>query len=188
MIEMAGVGLMVEVVAHELARASESALKALESLKGKEVPEKLRAQFSSLQAEMKSISKRVRVLDPLSISGRQRAEVFVLEDLVRETCDAHEAGTARISQDKSRQSKLCPTSEGSYRPNQIRLGWRAKPARRREFRSRIINGKARGFAREVAVKMATYPFCFPALCCGLLSLFPLSNDQRVDFASTGIRF
>jgi len=90
LIEMAGVGLMVEVVAHELARASESALKALESLKGKEVPEKLRAQFSTLQAEMKSISKRVRVLDPLSISGRQRAEVFVLEDLVRETCDAHE--------------------------------------------------------------------------------------------------
>jgi len=26
----------------------------------------------------------------LSISGRQRAEIFVLEDLVRETCDAHE--------------------------------------------------------------------------------------------------
>lgn len=90
LIEMAGVGLMVEVVAHELARASESALKALESLKGKEVPEKLRAQFSTLQAEMKSISKRVRVLDPLSISGRQRAEIFALEELVRETCDAHE--------------------------------------------------------------------------------------------------
>ena len=90
LIEMAGVGLMVEVVAHELARASESALKALESLKGKEVPEKLRAQFATLQAEMKSISKRVRVLDPLSISGRQRAEIFALEELVRETCDAHE--------------------------------------------------------------------------------------------------
>jgi C4-dicarboxylate-specific signal transduction histidine kinase len=66
------------------------ALKALESLKGKEVPEKLRAQFSTLQAEMKSISKRVRVLDPLSISGRQCAEIFALEELVRETCDAHE--------------------------------------------------------------------------------------------------
>lgn len=91
LIEMAGVGLMVEVVAHELARASESALKALESLKGKEVPEKLRAQFVTLQAEMKTISKRVRVLDPLSISGRQRAEIFALEELVRDTCEAHES-------------------------------------------------------------------------------------------------
>src|SRR3546814_6329283 len=51
MIEMAGVGLMVEVVAHELARASENALKALASLKGKDVPERLRAHFATLQAE-----------------------------------------------------------------------------------------------------------------------------------------
>ncbi|WP_342629719.1 sensor histidine kinase [Nguyenibacter vanlangensis] len=91
MVEMAGVGLMVEVVAHELARASENALKALAGLKGKDVPTNLRAHFNSLQAEMKSVSKRVRVLDPLSVSGRQRTEIFSLNELIRETFEAHEA-------------------------------------------------------------------------------------------------
>lgn len=91
MVEMAGVGLMVEVVAHELARASENALKALASLKGKDIPERLRSHFNTLQAEMKSVSKRVRVLDPLSVSGRQRTEVFSLNDLVADAVEAHQA-------------------------------------------------------------------------------------------------
>lgn len=95
MIEMAGVGLMVEVVAHELARASENALKALASLKGKDVPERLRAHFSTLQAEMKSVSKRVRILDPLSVSGRQRTEIFTLDELIADTVEAHEGQFGR---------------------------------------------------------------------------------------------
>jgi signal transduction histidine kinase len=40
---------------------------------------------------MKSLSKRVRVLDPMSVSGRQTAETFDLQLLVEETLDAHEA-------------------------------------------------------------------------------------------------
>lgn len=91
MVEMAGVGLMVEVVAHELARASENALKALANLKGSDVPERLRSYFNTLQAEMKSVSKRVRVLDPLSVSGRQRTELFALDEAIRDAVDAHEA-------------------------------------------------------------------------------------------------
>lgn len=90
MIEMAGVGLMIEVVAHELARASENALENLERLEKKTVPDELRATLESLRAQMKSLSKRVRILDPLSISGRQRLEVFNVEELLRDTLDAHE--------------------------------------------------------------------------------------------------
>lgn len=95
MIEMAGVGLMVEVVAHELARASENALENLEALKKKGVPEEVKSLLESLRAEMKSLSKRVRILDPLSISGRQRSEVFNLDDLIRETLEAHEGQFGR---------------------------------------------------------------------------------------------
>lgn len=91
MVEMAGVGLMVEVVAHELARASENSLKALEKLGGDDVPARLRAHLSTLKSEMKSISKRVRILDPLSVSGRQRQESFALDALLREIMAAHEA-------------------------------------------------------------------------------------------------
>lgn len=91
MIDMAGVGLMVEVVAHELARASENALKALDHLRSKDVPDSLRAHFNTLKAELKSISKRVRILDPMSVSGRQRTEAFALDELIRDTVEAHDA-------------------------------------------------------------------------------------------------
>jgi signal transduction histidine kinase len=97
MVEMAGVGLMVEVVAHELARASENALKVLAKLKGKDVPDQLRSYFNTLQAEMKSVSKRVRVLDPLSVSGRQRTEIFALDEVIRDAIEAHEAQFKRHS-------------------------------------------------------------------------------------------
>lgn len=90
MIEMAGVGLMIEVVAHELARASENALENLERLAKKSIPEELKGTLESLRAQMKSLSKRVRILDPLSVSGRQRVEVFNLDELLRETLEAHE--------------------------------------------------------------------------------------------------
>lgn len=90
MIEMAGVGLMVEVVAHELARASENALENLEALRGKNVPDEVRKKLESLRAQMKSLSKRVRILDPMSVTGRQRSESFSLGDLVKQTLEAHE--------------------------------------------------------------------------------------------------
>jgi signal transduction histidine kinase len=91
MVDMAGVGLMVEVVAHELARSSESALKALDRLKGTTVPEHLRGHLNTLRAEMKSLNKRIRILDPLSISGRQRKETFSLNELIEDTIEAHRA-------------------------------------------------------------------------------------------------
>jgi len=95
MIEMAGVGLMVEVVAHELARASENALENLELLRKRQIPLEIRGAVESLRAQMKSLSKRVRILDPLSISGRQRTEIFALDELLRETLSAHEAQFSR---------------------------------------------------------------------------------------------
>ena len=88
MIDLAGVGLLVEVVAHELARTSENALHNLNLLQRK-APSDIRVQFESLRSSMKSISKRLRVLDPLSVSGRQRRENFDLHALLRDTIEAH---------------------------------------------------------------------------------------------------
>lgn len=91
MVDMAGVGLMVEVVAHELARSSENALKALDRLRSADLPDQVRAHLNTLRAEMRSVSKRVRVLDPLSVSGRQRSEAFALDAMIREQLEGHEA-------------------------------------------------------------------------------------------------
>lgn len=95
MIAMAGIGLMVEVVAHELTRSAEDALDVLNGLKRKSVPEDIRRRLESLRASMTSISKRLRILDPLSVTGRQRKERFNLDELLNEILVAHEAQFAR---------------------------------------------------------------------------------------------
>ncbi len=89
MLQMAGVGLLVEVVAHELARSTENALASLEALRSSDVPEKISGLLESLRSDMKSVSKRVRVLDPLSVSGRQRKETFELRSLIDDILSGH---------------------------------------------------------------------------------------------------
>lgn len=90
MVQMAGVGLLVEVVAHELARSTENALVALEALRGQDIPTRIDGLLEALRSEMKSVSKRVRVLDPLSVSGRQRKEVFNIGNLINDVLSGHE--------------------------------------------------------------------------------------------------
>lgn len=91
MLAMAGIGLMVEVVAHELTRSAEDALDVLNGLQRKTVPEEIRRRLESLRASMTSISKRLQILDPLSVAGRQRKERFNLNELVNDMLEAHEA-------------------------------------------------------------------------------------------------
>lgn len=91
MLAMAGIGLMVEVVAHELTRSAEDALDVLNSLKRKTVPDEVRRRLESLRASMTSISKRLRILDPLSVTGRQRKERFDLDELLNDILGAHDA-------------------------------------------------------------------------------------------------
>ncbi|OYW19421.1 MAG: hypothetical protein B7Z52_03610, partial [Burkholderiales bacterium 12-64-5] len=75
MIQLAGIGLMLEIVAHELARSTEHAIEVLNSTPVGMVSAELSALFKSLRDEMTTMNKRLRVLDPLSISGRQRKEL-----------------------------------------------------------------------------------------------------------------
>lgn len=89
MMQMAGVGLLVEVVAHELARSTENALAALEALRGRQVPDQIGGLLASLHSEMTAVSKRLRILDPLSVSGRQRKETFNLGALVGDVVSGH---------------------------------------------------------------------------------------------------
>lgn len=90
MIQLAGVGLMLEVIAHELARSTEYTLKLLEDSKSKDLPRDVAAVFNTLRSEMKTMNRRLRVLDPLSVSGRQRRETFDFVALVREIASGHE--------------------------------------------------------------------------------------------------
>ncbi len=83
---LAGVGLMVELLAHELARITQDALELLADKKTASDPKKLQA----LAAVLKTLNKRIRVIDVLSIPGRQRKEVLAIPALVEEMKDFYE--------------------------------------------------------------------------------------------------
>ena len=95
MIQLAGVGLMLEVVAHELARSTESRSDFLDEARAARIPQDVAAVLSSLRSEMKTMNRRLRVLDPLSVSGRQRKETFDFVGLVKEIVEGHSRQFAR---------------------------------------------------------------------------------------------
>ncbi len=88
---LAGVGLMVELLAHELARTTQDALDLLADKKTASDPNKLQA----LASVLKTLNKRIRVIDVLSIPGRQRREVLPIPALVTEMKDFYETKFAR---------------------------------------------------------------------------------------------
>lgn len=89
MTELAGIGLMSEIIAHELARTAENALDTLNDLKNKEVSVDIRKGLEVLRGEMNSLNKRLRVLDPISIAGRQRSENLDLIEVIEDILDLH---------------------------------------------------------------------------------------------------
>lgn len=80
---LAGVGLMVELLAHELARTTQDALDLLADKKTPTDPARLQA----LAAVLKTLNKRIRVIDFLSIPGRQRKQNLSIPSLVDEMGD-----------------------------------------------------------------------------------------------------
>ena len=91
MVQLAGIGLMLEIVAHELARSTEHTIAVLKETPSGKSSSELASLFSSLREEMITMNRRLRVLDPLSVSGRQRRETFLLKELVDEVFAAHSA-------------------------------------------------------------------------------------------------
>lgn len=90
-VHLAGVGLMVEVIAHELSRATQSMLELL----GKKSLATNPGQLKALEAQIKTLSKRIRILDELSIPGRQIRAIHDLSDLVALVADLYAAKAER---------------------------------------------------------------------------------------------
>lgn len=96
LLNLAGLGMMVEIVAHELNRATRFALQAIA------VPQKEELgngrgmdQFDVLEAQLRTLQKRLRILDPLSTAGRQVKEHFDLIRWVDEILQSHQTQFAR---------------------------------------------------------------------------------------------
>ncbi len=90
-VHLAGVGLQVEFIAHELSRVTADALRSLRDgdvLKDESIR-------LGLEMQLKTLDKRIRVLDLLSIPGRQRKGMVEIEDVVKLLTEIHDAKIKR---------------------------------------------------------------------------------------------
>jgi len=94
-VHLAGLGLMVEIVSHELTRATQHALGTVSESLTKNLPDDLVSTFNNLEAQLKTLDKRLRTLDPLSISGRQTKSSFDLIKLIGDTLQDHQTQFGR---------------------------------------------------------------------------------------------
>src|SRR5262249_38409362 len=91
LVHLAGIGLMVEIVAHELNRATQYTLALLADSNLDEAPQEIQKTLDTLQSQLRTIQKRLRVLDPVSTAGRQVKEKFEVVSWVREIMASHDA-------------------------------------------------------------------------------------------------
>lgn len=102
---LAGIGLMVEFILHELGRATNHTLNTLKSIEAQgQSNAQLPATFRTLGEQLQTIVKRIDTLDPLSTSRRQHREDFDVYEVIRQIVDARA--------DQARRHQV--TFEGSF--------------------------------------------------------------------------
>ena len=79
---LASVGLLIEVIAHELYRATSDALNTISGMRSRRTSSPSRTSLRVLDAQLTTLQKRLRVLDPLSTNARQTRENFEVVDWV----------------------------------------------------------------------------------------------------------
>lgn len=86
-LHLAGAGMLMEFVVHELNRMTRTTLADLNKVNFSKLPPSLQ----SLNAQLKTLEKRLRILDPVSAPGRQRKENTDISQVIRTLIDAHES-------------------------------------------------------------------------------------------------
>ena len=70
-INLAGLGLMVDVIAHELNRVTHNAIQTINNLQPQDLSQRMASSMNTLKSQLKTLQTRLKVLDPLGPSGRQ---------------------------------------------------------------------------------------------------------------------
>lgn len=89
LIDLAGVGLMVEFVAHELNRATSHALRSVRSVDASGLNEQVTSTLATLAAQLATLQKRLQVLDPLTGPARQQKERLDVISAVEDVLASH---------------------------------------------------------------------------------------------------
>ncbi|KHT28431.1 sensor histidine kinase [Pectobacterium carotovorum] len=88
-LELAGIGLVVEKVIHELNRLTSSTQDYLSELQKKGISDDVSSTINILKEQMNVTNKRIRTVDVLSPSGRQRKGIFNLTGLINSILEAN---------------------------------------------------------------------------------------------------
>lgn len=92
-LHLAGVGMLLEFIIHELNRVTHSTLTDLQTVPTNSLPPGLR----SLSRQLQTLDKRLRILDPVSTPGRQRKEECNVNEVIETLFEAHEQQFERHS-------------------------------------------------------------------------------------------
>ena len=90
LVHLAGLGLMVEMLSHELNRSTAHALDTLAVAKPSSTTA-ARSTLETLEFQLRTLQTRLRTLDPATTSGRQRKQNFDLVLLIRQIVSGHDA-------------------------------------------------------------------------------------------------
>jgi signal transduction histidine kinase len=92
LLHLAGLGLMMEILAHELNRVTQQTLRTLESSKKSDgEPVDMSATVETLEWQLNTLQKRLQILDPLSTPARQVKQPFDLVELLESLQESHAA-------------------------------------------------------------------------------------------------
>jgi len=89
LVHLAGVGLMIEFVMHELERTTSATLRTLSDIDRSSLQKGDAAAISVLAEQLRTIGKRVANLDPMSTARRQVKETFDVGATLREVVEGH---------------------------------------------------------------------------------------------------
>lgn len=90
-IHLAGLGMMVEHIAHELVRTTEHTLRTLSDMLARSLPADAKSHLSNVESQLVSLRKRLTLLDPHTTSGRQVKEQVPLVATIADILRGHEA-------------------------------------------------------------------------------------------------
>lgn len=94
-IHLAGLGMMVEHIAHELVRTTEHTVRTLSASLAGNLSSEVRALLGNAEAQLVSLQKRLSLLDPHTASGRQVKEPVALVATIDSILQGHAGQFAR---------------------------------------------------------------------------------------------
>jgi signal transduction histidine kinase len=80
----------LEILGHELHRITNRTLESVRATDISGVSPKVRASLKIVETQLKTLEKRLRILDPLATPGRQRKEDFDLVEFVESVIEDHQ--------------------------------------------------------------------------------------------------